>query len=313
MEADRPMISAELEGLLREVAADPRAKLLAVPHAEALAGLLERASSASPSRAGLAVAERELLVVHRDELADVLRRACLTRFHNDPSIPVHANRFRTVDEEFDVDTPERWQARARDFLATHGQMGQGLDGIDLLETCVGSPRGPRPSITQIARASLRLAPSDVAEAYVGLDLALTGQPELGSRIMRQLLSRRPERVVASCIWENIAGASSQLGDDEGCVGPFEKALEIAPERPSAAIGWLVYAMKAGRMDAARRASRRLDELANDADTVVRELEKWYSRRFEELGFEPGKATIDVARAVADAGGAATRRICSVFL
>jgi len=126
----------ELEGLLRELAADPRSQLLRSTRPRTAAGLLERAGAVSPSRAGLTAAERHLLEVHRDELADVLRRACLMRFYSDPARALYLNRSRDAQHAIAFDTPERWRERAREALADARRSPRPLEGLDLLETCL---------------------------------------------------------------------------------------------------------------------------------------------------------------------------------
>src|SRR5436189_4868215 len=96
----------ELEELLREIAADPGSRLLRMPRSTRPRDLLAIPEPVTRARAGLSVAERHLIEVHRDELAHLLRRACLIRFFSDPRKNMYLNRCKTAHETTQLESPE---------------------------------------------------------------------------------------------------------------------------------------------------------------------------------------------------------------
>src|SRR5262245_29595941 len=65
-----------IEELLRDIAQDPDACLLRVPRPKALSALARGESIEVSGMTGLTHAERELVRVHRDEIAYLLRTLC---------------------------------------------------------------------------------------------------------------------------------------------------------------------------------------------------------------------------------------------
>ncbi|MCA9067038.1 MAG: hypothetical protein KDA96_28440, partial [Planctomycetaceae bacterium] len=72
MSAQGIHLDPEVEGLLREIAADPGSSLLRVERPKTLRPLLEREHAAGARMAGLTNAERHLLERYRDEVGYAL-------------------------------------------------------------------------------------------------------------------------------------------------------------------------------------------------------------------------------------------------
>jgi len=174
----------ELEGLLRDVAADPESNLLRLPRS-GLRRSVERAEL--PDRApttGLRPAERELLRTCRHEVAYLLLLACYRQ-----QITAPRNRYLvySLNESGEVAATleRRWLAFASQKLGL--MPGRAiLNAMALLARCV-SPDGERwPTVLELAAASSRLDPSNTAHNYAALELILAHQPAAGVRMLEKL-------------------------------------------------------------------------------------------------------------------------------
>jgi hypothetical protein len=173
----------EIEGLLREVAADPQSNLLRLPrtglrHSLRRAELPERAPTT-----GLRPAERELLRTCRHEVAYLLLLAC---YRQQITAPQNRYLVYSLNESGEVAATleRRWLALASQKLGLMSGRSI-LNAMALLARCV-SPDGHRwPSVLELAAASSRLDPSNTAHNYAALELILAHQPASGVRMLEK--------------------------------------------------------------------------------------------------------------------------------
>jgi hypothetical protein len=311
--SDSLVFEAELEGLLREIAADPGSRLLRLPRPARPRDLLAMPEPAGRARAGLSTAERQLLEVHRDELAHLLRRACLMRFFSDPVRSIYVNRSKTANESIQVDTPEEWQARARQALEDARSSPAPLSGIELVEACLRSDRGASISITELARASQVLQVSNVAAAYVGLDMALNGLHSEALTFMQAVLARSHGTLIRSCVLENMALAESALGKFSSAQDLYRQAAELDISRVSPVIGWLLLSLQACDRAGTLEASHRLDCESNDARSVTMHLAGLYRDQRVRGSLAVSRHSVDMAKSVVGAVGPLSREVVCVLL
>jgi len=307
------LFDPELEGLLRELAADPRSRLLRLPRPRTLPELLARPDLVRPAHTGLTLAERHLLQVHRDELADVLRRACLMRFFSDPARAIYLNRSIDAHTRIEVDTPEQWRARARDVLADLRRSPGPLEGIDLVEACLRPDAERTISITQLARASMILQPTDTAQAYVGLDLVMSDRSTEGIQTMEEVLSLKPQGVVRACILENIGLALGQSNDLAGACDRYKEASRLCPERPSPAVGWLMTALQSGLREQSIEAAAQLDQTESHAQAGAMDLISNYASQKAANAVEVSPQCDLLARSLEDRFRRLSREVVRVLV
>jgi len=258
----------ELEGLLREIAADPRSRLLRIPRSPRPRDVLAIPEPVSRARAGLSLAERHLIEVHRDEAADVMRRACLVRFFIDPQRSIYVHRSKSVGESIHVDTPDELQQRASNNILDARTSNVHIDGLSLIEACTSHDLGGTISITQLARASQLLQHTDVAEDYVGLDQVISGDRLLGERVLLRLVTTSSSPYLLSCAYEAL-GLSGGLHDNDRVAMERYKAAALAcPGRPSSAMSWLYFATRVADRPEALHASATLGELGRIGNDVL---------------------------------------------
>lgn len=217
--AELTALHPEIEGLLREVAADPESNLLRLPRT-GLRQSLRRAEL--PDRApitGLRPAERELLRTCRHEVAYLLLLAC---YRQQITAPQNRYLVYSLNESGEVAATleHRWLALASQKLGMRSSRTV-LNAMGLLARCV-SPDGRRwPSVLELAAASSRLDPSNTAHNYAALELILANQPASGVRML--------ERFEHVTVRQRVMGLSNLIYGYES-MGRLDLAYEVLHTR-----------------------------------------------------------------------------------
>lgn len=310
--SDTPQFSPELEGLLREAASDPHSVLLRVPRPSPLRTLLARQEPLRPTATGLGALDRHLLAVHRDELSQALLEACLVRLYSNPDWSLSVHRTRTATEDWVVDSPSEWAERTREMAEALAAAPTELVGLDLLQACIEPGGLEAVSLTQLARASLRLAPSPQARAWIAFEMRLVGRYADAIRLVDQQLAEHVPPSVAAALLEYRAGAQSL----QGCFGTAANDAWISHledhRRVSALVNSLYCALRAGDRDSAHRAGSELDQIVGEPTSGLIEQVKLFERFALEYRYEVPSSTQFIARALLSQAGPLTRRILYVF-
>jgi hypothetical protein len=187
----------EIEGLLREVAADPQSNLLRLPrtglrHSLRRAELPERAPTT-----GLRPAERELLRTCRHEVAYLLLLACYRQQITSPQ-----NRYLVYSVRSNADIADdidlKWMRIAREKLGIVSD-AKLTRSLSLLARCTSGDGQAWPTVFELAAASARLVPSTMARNYAALDLILSDKASTGARMLQDLHYDAPAfQVMAAC-------------------------------------------------------------------------------------------------------------------
>ena len=200
----------EIEGLLRDVAADPESNLLRLPRS-GLRRSVERAEL--PDRApttGLRPAERELLRTCRHEVAYLLLLAC---YRQQITAPENRYLVYSVRSNADIanDIDLKWMRIAREKLGIVSDEKL-TRSLSLLARCTSGDGRSWPTVFELAAASARLVPSTMARNYAALDLILRDKASTGVRMLRDLHFDAPAfQVMAACNRVFGLEKSGQLG------------------------------------------------------------------------------------------------------
>lgn len=309
--SDSPLFSPELEGLLREAAADPRSVLLRVPRESSLPRLLERQEPTSALSANLRPVERHLLEVYRDELGEALLDACRVRLYSDTSLDLNVHRVRTTTVDWTVESAEQWAERTQPTLEVLGHEASQLQGLDLLAACMEPGRIAQVSITQLARAALRLRSSPRARAWIVFDLRLQERYSDAIRMSGQELSGHPPPGLSASLLEYRASAEASLGHFDRAAHDAWQSHLLDPEHVSALVNAMHYSLLAEDRLSAERAGRSLDELvASPTEGLLEQLEVFErAGRAGRLPFTSNSRTI--ARALLEFAGPLARKVLHV--
>lgn len=216
----QPQLSPELEEVLRDVAVDPQARLLRVsPRAVAL-GLRTWREEASPAQAGLTGAERELLAVHRAELAWVLREAGLRAFHANTDRSWRAQR---VDE---AAAEREWEDRQAMTASLPIGRGDTDDAVRLVQS-LSAPRASELLPEELFEMSMRVELHPSASVFLANEhISMERYPEARLALAPILHAGPPGETRVAALLAS-AGAAEGLGHHRAWSESVNLALEGA--------------------------------------------------------------------------------------
>lgn len=305
--SDTPLFSPELEGLLREAAADPRSVLLRVPRSSPLRSLLARQEPLKPTATGLGALDRHLLAVHRDELAEALLEGCLVRLYSNHAWSSSVHRTRTATEDWVVESPRDWAERTREKAATLAGAPIELSGLDLLQRCIEPDGLDAVSLTQLARAAMRIVFSARARAWIAFEMRLLGRYADAIRLVDQQLSGQVQPKVAAALLEYRASAHASRGNFELASQDAWRAFTEDGERISTLVNGTHCAIRAENYEAARRAATALDAaVCQPTPGLVQQMQQFEA--LERATAPASRTTRSIARRLADHVGPLGRRI-----
>lgn len=305
--SDTPLFSPELEGLLREAAADPRSVLLRVPRQSPLRSLLARQEPLRPTATGLGALDRHLLAVHRDELAEALLEGCLVRLYSNQAWSSSVHRTRTATEDWVVESPRDWAERTRERALPLSGRSIELSGLDLLQRCIEPAGLDTVSLTQLARSAMRLVPSARARAWVAFEMRLLGRYTDAIRLVDQQLTGHVQPRVAAALLEYRASAHASGGNFESASQDAWRAFTEDGERVSTLVNATHCAIRAENYEAAMRAVIALEAAVHlPTPGLVQQVQQFEA--MERATAQASRTTRSIARRLADHVGPLGRRI-----
>ena len=201
-----PCLSPQLRGLVNQVLREERAYRYAIdPRVLARRIRIESASLALEG-SGMHAAERELLRVHRSELARLLRTASVLRAATAAAGASHARQF----------SLEEWSACLREQLdciaLDDAQLSNDL--THLLARCLGSDIEGWPTAVELARAALALHDIEAGRVAFGRALLAAGHAHAAARLFADALARPIRSSNFGPLLDGLIEAQRRLGDFE---------------------------------------------------------------------------------------------------
>lgn len=239
------------EELLREIAAQPGACVLRASRRELDEALTRVDYRGLQTRVGLSAAERELMRTARFELAYWLNVLCYRRLTEDEETRRYYTRLGAGDREFVPPSTEDIASGARAASAAAGELRvDELSTAEVLMSAVAAPGGRpsarRPSVLELAAASLRLQPTFQARHY-----ALQARV-VDERTVHLALPAAGLLVTASCGRVQLGHSLALLGTLSGVAGRFSEALhsyrraaDLLPDHTELVVRSLVAARHVG--------------------------------------------------------------------
>ena len=273
----------EIEHILAEIAADPKAKLLRVPTVDDALSLANQAPVGvmAPS---LTKAERHLLSTHREELAFLLRERCVMDFYGRPDASRSWHRSVTKDRDVEVPREADWSARADRVLRfDDGRHEQ--EANDVIGACLAGRSALR--FDQLANVSLRIAPSESARVYSALHQLDLGRFDESRSILDEVRSETRSATMASMCWENIGFSFLREVRSVESVLAYRSAALASSERVAPALFWLSTAIATGDAGSATAAAGVVDDRVPDGHSAVRWTEAEV-HRYVESGASRGQ-------------------------
>jgi hypothetical protein len=304
--AEPALLSPEIEGLLRELAADPRSELLRVPRPARIVPFLEGDCAIGADDSSLRSLERHLLRVHRDELAALLLLACEHALLKWPQPPYHVVRFQSPRRLRDPLVEDEWSADMR-----HAVGFADVSAADVLLRMIHLPSSSWPSVSELASLSHKIVPGDRARIFAGIGLVYAGRPRTALRLLTEVAVRRRGHLSAYA-WSNIGLAYVALDDREAAVGANRLATLLGERSGIAGMHWLYNALLVGCADAVREAVAWVDaEVPSDGPVLQDYVASQKPRRQRDALPELHDARAFVRRH-SERWGASSRRVASVL-
>lgn len=218
MSGQDSLIPDDLRGVLEDVAADSRAGLFRVAPADIARRARGGAEPVSVARAGVSAAERELLEVHRTELAWLLREAFLQWFYSQPD---RSTRSTHLGQR----TPAGSWHRRRDRLDGSSSILQDRPSDRELLSRAFSTTAPNDGAA-LLEASLRLESAPNAVVYLAQERISIGAPATAALLLRSILGPGLGVLVDASAHQALAMALSDQGLREDAADLHERALVI---------------------------------------------------------------------------------------
>ena len=261
------VLDPELEGILREVASDPRSRLLKVERTGSI-GELINPNPITAAVAGLTVAERHLVDVYREELAWTLRELAVTSLFASEAAGLWLHRSISVGEQLHVREVPEIVGMTRALPSPEPDPLIGVRGI--LEGLVAqAAEGVRVDPSEAATASLRLVPADRARICAAHYLGQLGEHDAALRVLQGTVSGLPSSVDASFAWENIGMIQSKSGLWKAAIASYMHASRLARARAEPILNWAFNAYLAGEWSEFDEIVARLDGLVAASDQCVK--------------------------------------------
>lgn len=293
MSPETPFLDPEVKELVREVLADPKAKLLSarsVADFPARAAFLE---PVRPSAIGLTTAERHLLRAYREEVAWILRNAAARALLEGPGQRplTYVSESRSASpapcEELVRRAAQAQESRFRLTITEGEASALGVVGTG------GAPRVAR----YLARISLQLVPCDSARvcmAYASIqEGAFIAADELLQRVIESTSSETSRSVAHENLGLSLVGQGRVV---EAC-DAYSRACGAGPPRPSPLMDLLITECMRGDLVAARRTAERLDTLFTPEHPGV--SEKWSGVRLELLADDTKQSLLHMRESVGE--------------
>jgi len=301
------LLDPEIEELLRQIARDPRSTLLRVTRPQIAKGLFERSPAVGARAAGLTAAERQLLCVHREETALMLRQLFYHRFLRDERM----RRMTWMHGAGELGTESDLSRRLSASTEADGSDGTDSWSAHVVADALAVPPDAAASPSQIALAALRLVPSDNARNFLGYQLVRTGNLRSALRVFEGVArtSRRRRSVVSALSWSGIA--LGLLGEPRQALGMYATKVARPEEWPNKAMSRLTFSVQVGDVHEAVRAAAEVDEFWSAGNAHI---SAWIQDRIQLRGvtWSPSKAALDSIVLLSDRVGATSRRVLDVF-
>jgi hypothetical protein len=310
MSADPLILDPELEALLKEIASDPDSTLLRVARPRVIRAFLEREDVVRGSDSTLSRAERHLLLVHRSELASVLRRMGSLKLMESPVSQPFMGRHGPSGREQLPFAPNELDAWLRIHRHDFDLDEETSNAFQLIARCVEHSSDETPSVCALAAASHRLEPSNTARLLFAADMGCTGSLRTSLQLASVVLRSSPSHEHATRAWECAGLALGKMGKFDQAHRAYFRGCIVDDQHTY--MNRLLFALQVGARDDVVECSRVLnDMLSEDAPAALRFVETRRKRRIDGE-WSPTADGLRLVRSMAEHLDGAARRIAHVL-
>lgn len=301
-------LDPDFEEILREVAADPDSSLLRVPRPKLIRGLFDRGEPVGAHEPGLTQAERHLVLVHRNELAWLLRQACLIKLVEGPRNKLFVSRHLSAHREVRLMSFVALEERLAAERETAGSVPGGDSALDLLTAWVKNSTGDVPSVSRLAAASFRLQHTDEARVMAVSELANGSEQRSALLVLGDVLAGHPSESVRESAWSHVGFAYSKLLDFPKAQRAYQQLCQLNEQIPMGWMGRLLMSLQMGDAGGARTSADGLDIATTSHLDVVTEWTTCLLTRRAFGEWSPTREARSLSYALCDSFGEPSRRL-----
>lgn len=274
--SDEHRIDPEVLALLHEVAEDPAARYFEGLRARGPV-FADQLQATSVATIDLTKAERQLVAVHREELAWILRMAARRENLENPNARDRFHRWKDDRRRVEIPSRDRWEKETTRWLQSPLGASDDLSAAITLVRAYMSRRLEERMAERLARAAIEVAPSDTTRIQLGLSLILSGRTIEALATLSDLLRWRPRDGVSSLAWE-VTGLAESFKDKLATLAAYRESCRMHSYAPCALMAWLTWACLYGDedevLDAAGAVDAAPEESVNDYVLLIqRQLER----------------------------------------
>ncbi len=201
--------------------------------------------------------ERRLFETYREELGRLLLDKCLRLLLEGPiqGGMVFANRV--AGKSMTAMKPAAWRARASGTLAMIGEQQVPETAAEMLMRLISPAPGRAPSLLEIARAGLQLAPSEAFKIYEAWGLVLNGDTDGAQASLEAVYAQPFNHYNQLSTAAMLARLAHQRGDVQESLNWSEIAATGRMPYARGVLGWLFCALQAGDGRLSAKAADRL--------------------------------------------------------
>ena len=297
MNATPITLDPEVQAILHEVAAEPGSVLLRQPTSDVFFSPHARLRSTTPS---LKAAERELVQVHREELAYWLRAACLRRILTNSDSTVSLTRHLPDRQVLSIPDRDAIASTLERVPAVESPPAGYEDALSSLvreESCSAS------MILEALALSSRLVPCDSTRVYAAVCLTELRQVRAARAVLRTVLAQSVDPLIIGICWNNLGTTFFAERSHEEAAKCYRRAVNVQGDYPAALFGWLLSSLLVGDQESASEAAVALDRSIEPTDPSV--------QQFVHGEFPLLVSDLESTRRIAKRMGATSRSITSV--
>jgi hypothetical protein len=304
------LVDPELEGLLRELGSRPRSVFLRSSRKDALRMLRSRTTQGVGALAVPDALERELVTVHRAELAEILKEACRTKLLEGKREKLFVMRYRTATERVDPVPMGRISEQLERAISS-GIADPWTGAMSSIRSALSVRSEQELSVLDLAALGQKLQPGDTWRVMSAMSFLAKGDEGSAREMSKVVLDGWPETENALRVLEILAIMEVFDGDPERALEIQERACTLKEDYVIGQMNRLVHAIFLGQERPALDASARLDDLLEPDHPMIAETNKANLSRWRGGEGTPSAEVARFARVLESKLGHVGRRIAHV--
>ncbi len=287
------LVDPELEGLLRELASRPRSVFLRSSRKDAMRVLRSRTT---PGVSALAVSdalERELVTVHRAELAEILKEACRTRLLEGEREKFVMMPYTGAGKRHRPTSIQSLRLRLERASEREADLSPNSDNLLRNRSPLRDALQER-SVLDLAALGQRLLPCDAWRLLAAISLISNQSTRAAHALARAVLDGWPELGDSLRALEVLALSEVLMGRPDLALAHQEEACSLRGDYPLGLINLVRYGLLAVQEEKVLAASNRMSGMIELEHPLVAQSCAADRTRRRDGYWGPTEATMDLA-------------------